>query len=102
MKRTFLALSLLLPALALALPAKAQQAPRCAPRAEVLDLLEKRYSETLRAIGMTRGQAVMELYASDDDGSWTLLMTLPNGLACMMGAGTAFEALVAPVKGSPT
>ena len=73
-----------------ALPAAAQGA-RCAPRAQILDMVERRQSETRRAIGLTSTQAVMELYASDATGSWTLLVTLPTGLSCLVASGQGFE-----------
>jgi hypothetical protein len=100
MTRTVLALALSCAALVPALPADAQQA-RCAPRAQVLDMLEKRFGETRRAIGLTSSSAVMELYASDENGSWTVLVTLPNGMACLVGVGTGFEVLEVPVRGAP-
>ncbi len=102
MKRTVLALALLTPALLVALPATAQQAPRCAPRAQMLDVLEQRFSETRRAIGLTNSHAVMELYASDENGSWTILVTLPNGMTCLVGVGTGYETLTEPARGAPT
>ena len=85
----------------LASPAGAQQ-PRCAPRAQVLDLLQGRFGETRRAIGLTSGASVMELYASDASGRWSLVVTLPSGMSCLVGAGTGFEAEFAPASGAPT
>ena len=95
---------LVLPALALATtapPAEAQSG-RCAPRAQVLEMLEGRFGETRRAIGLTSSASVMELYASDDSGRWSLVVTLPSGLSCLVGAGTGFETELAPVAGAPT
>ena len=43
--------------------------------------------EKLKAI--TDG--VVETFASEDTGTWTILMTMPNGTACLMAAGEAFE-----------
>ncbi len=104
MYRSLLAFVCLLSPLAVALPAAAQQQPRCAPRAQVLDIIESRHRETRRAIGLTGSQTVMELYASDRSGSWSILVTLPNGLTCLVAAGTGFEAETAPAaaRGAPT
>ncbi|MGY6632272.1 MAG: hypothetical protein ACXIU8_00795 [Alkalilacustris sp.] len=83
-------------------PAAAQSGPRCAPRPQVLDMIEGRNGETRRAIGLTSGASVMELYASDNSGRWTLVLTMPSGLSCLIGAGTGFEAEFAAIAGAPT
>jgi len=80
--------------------ADAQQ-PRCAPRAQVLELVERQFRETRRAIGLSANDTVMELFASEARGTWTLVVTLPNGLSCLVAAGTDFEATAAPAAGAP-
>lgn len=69
------------------------QTPNCAPRPEVLRRLAETYGETRRGIGMAQQGAVMEVFASDDTGSWTITVTLPNGLTCLVAAGEAYEVL---------
>lgn len=88
------------PIVAAVQPALAQ-GQRCAPRAQVVELLATRHAETRRAIGLTANQTVMELYASEATGSWTLLVTLPNGLACLVAAGNGFEQTGAGAAGAP-
>ncbi len=43
----------------------------------------------------------MEIYASDETGSWTIIVTLPDGMACLVAAGQSYEALAdaLPPKG---
>ncbi len=82
-------------------PVAAQQQARCAPRAQVMDLIEGRRGETRRAIGLTSNASVMELYASEATGGWTLVVTLPSGMTCLLGAGTGFE-VEDRVAGAPT
>lgn len=69
------------------------QTPNCAPRPDVLQRLAETYGETRRGIGMAQQGAVMEVFASDDTGSWTITVTLPNGLTCLVAAGEAYEVL---------
>ncbi|WP_170452247.1 hypothetical protein [Ruegeria arenilitoris] len=69
------------------------QTPNCAPRPDVLQRLAETYGETRRGIGMARQGMVMEVFASDDTGTWTITVTLPNGLTCLMAAGEAYETL---------
>jgi hypothetical protein len=97
-----------------AAPAGAQMAPTaptgaqlaqvqmvCGNRTDMVRQLGEKYGETRRSMGLADGRRVVELYASEETGSWTILMTSPQGIACMMAAGQAFE--IEPVKaaGSP-
>lgn len=70
--------------------------PRCDRRETVTALLADRYGETRRALGLAGEAAVMELYASDTTGTWTITMTLPDGRMCLMASGAGYEATSAP------
>ncbi|WP_170391862.1 hypothetical protein [Ruegeria arenilitoris] len=69
------------------------QTPNCAPRPDVLQRLAETYGETRRGIGMARQGTVMEVFASDETGTWTITVTLPNGLTCLVAAGETYEVL---------
>ncbi len=47
----------------------------CGERAAIVAQLERKYGETRRSIGLQQGHAVVEVYASDKTGSWTILVT---------------------------
>lgn len=68
-------------------------APQCDTRETVIALLAERYGETRRMVGLAGQAAVMELYASDATGTWSITMTLPDGLMCLMASGSNFEAV---------
>ncbi|MYM57018.1 hypothetical protein [Thalassovita mangrovi] len=89
-------------ALMLAGAAQAQSANRCAPRDQVIAQLADRYGETRQSIGLGSNNSVIEVYASGDTGTWTILATLPNGLSCLLASGQAYEALagVQPAQGT--
>lgn len=70
--------------------------PQCDRRETVTALLADRYGETRRALGLAGEAAVMELYASDTTGTWTITMTLPDGRMCLMASGAGYEAISAP------
>ncbi|KIC46538.1 hypothetical protein RA28_01760 [Ruegeria sp. ANG-S4] len=91
MKRMFLNMTIGLGILAIA----AQQvwAQNCAPRKAVVERLSETYGETRRGIGIARQGAVMEVYASDRTGSWTITVTLPDGMTCLIASGRSFEVL---------
>lgn len=69
------------------------QSPNCAPRPDVLQRLAETYGETRRGIGMARQGAVMEVFASDETGTWTITVTLPDGMTCLIAAGEAYEVM---------
>lgn len=70
--------------------AAAQARQNCAPRDRVIAFLAERYGEGLQAMGLS-GSAVMELYANRATGTWTLVATGPEGIACLVASGQAFE-----------
>ena len=94
MKRQFLALSLGIGAMILATDhAFSEAADNCAPRDQVLARLASTYGETRQSIGLAANNAVVEVFASDASGSWTITVTLPTGLTCLVASGIAYETL---------
>lgn len=75
--------------------AQAQNVRRnmCAPREVVLKKLTGQYGETRRSMGLAANSGIVELHASGDSGSWTITVTHPNGMTCLVAAGTSFEAV---------
>lgn len=65
----------------------------CGKRTEIVKQLSKKYGETRRSVGLQRGRGVVEVYASEKTGTWTILITNARGLSCLMAAGEAFEAV---------
>jgi hypothetical protein len=84
------AAALALPAVLAAPPAFADR-PFCAPRHQMIAALEKTYREARRAVAMQNTGVVIEIYASTETGTWTLLATRPDGVACAMAAGEAWR-----------
>ncbi|MFQ5438641.1 MAG: hypothetical protein ACE5DK_07415 [Paracoccaceae bacterium] len=72
--------------------AQAQQA-RCAERKVVVERLEQKYGETRRSLGIGRNNAVVEVFASDETRTWTILVSLPNGMSCLVASGESWEQL---------
>ena len=103
MKKTFLNVMTGLGLLGLAAgQATAQQANNCAPREVVVDRLATGYGETRQSMGLGAQGAVVEVFASDDTGTWTITVTMPNGMTCLVASGQSFEALAEalPPKGN--
>ena len=63
----------------------------CGQRAAIVDQLETKYGETRRSIGFQQGRGVVETWANDDTGTWSIVVTNPQGITCLLAAGEAFE-----------
>lgn len=101
--QTFLSMTALAAATVLtAATAHAQQARNCGPRELVVNRLAEGYGETRQSIGLAANNAVIEVFASDESGTWTILVTSPNGTSCLVASGQAYETLAEalPAKGS--
>ena len=87
--------------LALPLPALAQGMP-CAPRDRMLEIVIDRLGEVRQATGTAGRGATVELFAGPD-GSWSILLHLPDGRSCLMANGSDFEATrgLQPARGRP-
>jgi hypothetical protein len=72
--------------------AHAQQ-PACTKRSEILNHLANKYSEAPVAIGLANNGGVLEVLSSQSGKSWTIILTMPNGTACMIAAGENWEAV---------
>lgn len=93
-KRTFLVLALGFWTIALAAQQVAAQGnPNCAPRQQVIDQLNNSYGETRQSIGLSNDETLVEVFASHISGSWTITVTLPNGVTCLVASGLAFESM---------
>jgi hypothetical protein len=103
MKKTILNMTLGLGLMALAgSPALAEQDSNCAPRQVVLDALATNYGETRQSIGLGSNNAVVEVFASAETGTWTITVTVASGLTCLVASGQSYESLAEalPAQGS--
>jgi hypothetical protein len=75
------------------MPATAEQNRNCAPRDTVVDRLASTYGETRQSIGLGERGMVIETFASSDTGTWTITVTTPNGLTCLVASGQSWEEL---------
>ena len=103
MKKHFFALSLGFGALVIATQhAFAQQSNNCADRERVVERLAETYGESRQSIGLAPNNSVVEVFASLETGTWTITVTSPAGLTCLVASGQAFESTngdLTPAKG---
>ncbi len=87
LKLSALALLFLVPAAALA------QGQNCSARDTVIERLASKYGESRQSIGLAPQGRVVEVFASDETGTWTITVTMPNGVTCLIASGQSFETL---------
>lgn len=66
-------------------PAAAQQAEM--PRPQLLRVLGDRYAQTPVSLGLASNGEVIEIIATADGATWTILLTMPNGLSRVVISG---------------
>lgn len=76
-----------------ATPIDAQGQRNCAPRDTVVERLAQGYGETRQSVGLGPDNSMVEVFASLQSGSWTITVTSPTGLACLIASGQSFESL---------
>lgn len=80
--------ALIFGAAALAPPQPAQaQAMTCLPRAALVERLEDRYKEHPAGGGLQNPQQLLEVWASEESGSFTVFVTRPDGVSCIVATG---------------
>lgn len=66
--------------------------PHCADRATVTERLKSSYGERYVGGGIHSETAIMEVWMSEEQGTWTILMTTASGQSCVMATGTHWRA----------
>ncbi len=94
MMNTMFKMTMILGVMVLAASHVAAEGTRnCAPRQMVLEQLADKYGETRQSIGLGTNNAVVEIFASPETGTWTITVTTPDGQTCLVASGQSFEAL---------
>ncbi len=73
---------------------QAQRVP-CGNRDAILSHLDDGYSEKPSAMGIDAQGRVLEVLSAPS-GTWTMLVSTPGGLTCLIASGVAWEELKAP------
>ena len=88
-KRLFTA-ALLLGVAGTAPPLYAQQLS-CSTRASVAERLSDKYNEHVVAGGLQNSERLVEVWASPETGTFTIIMTTAEGLSCIVASGTNYH-----------
>lgn len=72
-------------------PAAAQQRSTiCGDGKTIRDTLRDDYHEVAIGEGLSTSGALMQVFTTRDGSTWTMLLTLPSGMACLLGAGESW------------
>jgi hypothetical protein len=83
-------------AFATPLVAQAQQGGArmpCHNAAEIAKQLGNKYEEAPVAFGLQSNGNLLQVYASEQKNTWTVVSTTPNGMSCIVAAGKKWESL---------
>ncbi len=75
----------------LAVAAQAQAQTACGKRADMVRVLDEDYGEVRRGGGLAGPTAIYEIWVSEATGTWTILKTTPNGVACVVAVGEGWH-----------
>lgn len=93
---------ILLTALVAVLSFPAHAASNCGTHAQITALLADEYAELVVAVGVAATGGLLEVLASADNSTWTVIYTEPSGFpTCALAAGEDWQRLT-PVRGNPT
>ena len=59
--------------------------------ADMLDRLASEYGEELIEVKMIEEHGLLEVLTSPTKGTWTLLLTTPGGISCVLAAGNGLD-----------
>ena len=91
MYKRILTTSVLILGMAAVGPPDAQAQMACGTRDSVVAKLGDKYGEVRRGGGLAGPTAIFEIWASEATGTWTILKTSPDGMACIMAVGDGWQ-----------
>ncbi len=63
----------------------------CKQREDVIGHLAKKYGEAPVALGVTNKGGLVEVLATGNGNTWTIIVSQPNGTSCMIAAGEGWR-----------
>jgi hypothetical protein len=69
------------------------QAPACVKRTDLIKHLSAKYHEAPAAVGLADNGSLLEVFASKSGETWTVTVTMPNGISCMVATGQDWQDL---------
>ncbi len=73
------------------------QGSNCGDRQAIVDQLTNKYGESRQNVGLNENNSMVEIFASAATGTWTILVTMPTGMSCMVAAGQSWQVVEAEI-----
>jgi len=67
------------------------EAVNCGDHSTVIASLAETWGESRQFIGLDANGTVVEAFASEETGTWTITVTRADGPTCLVASGEAFE-----------
>ena len=75
-------------------PAPSEPAIPCHQALEIAKHLSAKFNETPVAVGLQSNGNMLQVYASEEKGTWTVVSTTPAGMSCILATGKGWEPLL--------
>jgi hypothetical protein len=72
-------------------PATGAETKPCLARSLMVDTLIDDYGEQLAEVHEIKGKGLLEFHVSPKEGTWTAVLTRPNGLSCVLAVGDGID-----------
>lgn len=83
-------------------PLSATAAPAaCGQRADIVALLAKQFNEAPVAVGLDNNGNLVEVLSSRGGSTWSVIVTTPNGVSCLVASGEDWHVLKAVDEEGP-
>lgn len=82
--------------------ALAQPSQQCDERDKVLSHLAAKYKEAPVAVGVTSGGGLVEVLSTGDGNTWTIIISTPAGVSCLLAAGDGWRSVRFKLDGPQT
>lgn len=74
----------------------------CAPREAIVNGLELGWKETVIGLGINSEGALVEIFTNADRMTWTIIVTVPHGLSCVVTSGQDWKQVKSTPKSHDT
>jgi hypothetical protein len=75
----------------ISIPFGALAQPQCDTRDAVIAVLSEKYKENPVALGVTHNGGLIEILTNGDGSTWSIIVTTPQGMSCLVAAGSDWQ-----------
>ncbi len=72
----------------------------CIDRDTALKQLARKYQEAPISAGVTNSGGLVEVLTTSDGSTWTIILTTPQGMSCLVAAGEGWRTLKPKPEGT--